>query len=149
MDRPEIALHQMIGDITGKQVRFVRLVTNSLLIYIECEPPAEAGFTLWFEPTWHIGCDRGVLLGSRQAQVEDNESLAKLSDLAGQLIGRVVERIEIDPLSHDMNVRFSDGYWAKTFVSDPTDDHSWDISDNAQRLVLEASPTTFARRERH
>jgi hypothetical protein len=54
-------------------VSYRRLAANSLLIYIDCEPGDKQGLTIWFEPTWQFCGPQVPLVGSRQAQIDDEE----------------------------------------------------------------------------
>jgi hypothetical protein len=146
-ENAQVVLGEFAARIIGKKVGFTRLAANSLIVYIDCEPPAETGFSLWFEPTWHIGCRKGVLLGSRQAQAEDESTHAELGSLAGQLVGKNVESIEINSITHDIRVRFTEAYWVSSFVSDPADEDIWDIRDNSKKLAVVATPTRYFLRE--
>jgi hypothetical protein len=126
--------------LVGHRVSFTRLAANSLLIYIDCKPNENKGLTLWFEPTWHFGSLRGVLLGSRQAQVQDKKTHTLVAEPLNQLHGRAIEKVSVEDITFDLHISFEDGYWIKTFVSDPDEDESWHIRDNAKRLKLVASP---------
>lgn len=65
-------LIEIIQSIQDRQVRFVRLAGNSLLIYCDCEPgDLNQGFSIWLEPTWHFKNTERVITGSREAQTED------------------------------------------------------------------------------
>jgi hypothetical protein len=61
-----------------------------------------------------------------------------LNLLVKQLLGRQVEQVSVDALTNDIAVRFSGGYWVRTFVSDPTDD-SWYFRDRQSREVITGS----------
>jgi hypothetical protein len=97
----------------------------------------------WFEPTWHICCDSAVVLGSRQAQIEDKDAHNQLNKLAAELNGRAIENAALDAVSHDIELRFSGGYALRTFVTDPADEEIWYIRDNATKLVAGANPNNY------
>ena len=56
------------------------------------------------------------------------------------LLHKQIERISVENLSGDIDVRFSGGYWVKTFASDPNDDESWYIRDRRAGLIIRGSP---------
>ena len=43
-------------------------------------------------------------------------------------------------MTNDLVVAVDGGYEFRTFVSDPTDDHSWHIADNVQQVSIYGSP---------
>lgn len=102
----------------------------------------------WFEPTWHVGCATGVVLGSRQAQVEDKDAHAQLDVLAAQLNGHTIESADLDSITHDIQLRFSGGYWLRTFAADPADEESWYIRDNGKQLGRGSEPEELLRQRR-
>ncbi|MCZ6611458.1 MAG: hypothetical protein O6941_02390 [Planctomycetota bacterium] len=122
----------------------MRLATNSLLLYLECEPgKLEGGYIVWFEPTWHVVGPQGVLAGSRQAQ--EDEELGRINEkLAAALEGRGIRAIEIESPSNDLVMELEGDYIARIFLSDPTDDEIWHVADNRRRLTLYASPCGFS-----
>ena len=136
-EQPELVLQDFRHRLIGHPVTFVRLAANSLLVYIDSEPGSVTGLTFWFEPTWHLVGPTGVLLGSRQSQIEDAEAHSKLSDMTLGLFDKKVEEISVVPLTYDLHVVLEGAYSITTFVSDPTDDESWHIRDNhtGRRLV--------------
>lgn len=129
--------------IKGKRVSSARLALNSFVIDVEWEARHAKELWLWFEPTWHIGCPTGIVLGSRQAQVEDKDSRAQLDKVAAQLDGRCIEAADLDAITHDIQLRFSGGYWLRTFVSDPADEEIWYIRDNGKGVIVGASPAGY------
>ncbi len=135
-ERPEHVLQDFRHRLIGRPVKFVRLAANSLLVYVDSEPGSATGLTFWFEPTWHLVGPTGVLLGSRQAQVEDPDARSKLSDLTANLFEKKVEELSVVPLTHDLHVFFEGSYSIKTFVSDPVDNESWHIRDNKTKHRL-------------
>jgi hypothetical protein len=126
--------------IAGRRVREASLFANSLRVCIECEFGDRIGLFLWFDPVWHLGCPKGILIGSRQAQVEERDAHAALNLLVQELLGREVEHVTVDALTAEIDVRFSGGYWVKTFVNDPTDDMNWYFWDKQKNLVVTGSP---------
>jgi hypothetical protein len=103
----------------------------------------EEGLYFWFEPTWHVGCATGVVLGSRQAQVESETEQNQLGEVAATLIGREIESADLDSITHDIQLRFSGGYWLKNFVSDPVDEESWYIRDSGKKLIARANSQNY------
>ena len=62
-----------------------------------------------------------------------------MNALVKKLVGQAIERVSVEPLTNDIDVRFSDGYWIKTFVSDPTADENWYIRDCESNEVVTGS----------
>jgi hypothetical protein len=137
-----------VQSLLGRRVSYASLFLNSLRVCIDRELGEKAGFFLWLEPIWHLGSGKGVLVGSRQAQTEEHEAHAALNLLVEQILGKHVESVSIEVLTNDIDVRFSDGYWVRTFVSDATDDESWYLWDCQSDWVVTGSPKGL-RLEKH
>ena len=75
----ETYFNHLRANLVNHKVSYTRLAANSLLIYVECEPGDKKGVTIWFEPTWHFCGVEGVLIGSRQAQMDDESRTKKPS----------------------------------------------------------------------
>jgi hypothetical protein len=119
-----------------------------LLIYLGGKPADDCTVRFWLEPTWHLVGPRGVLVGSRQAQVEGKEALSRVGEPLNQLDGKVLHEISIEQLTFDLRLTFDDGYLISTFASDPTDDESWYVKDNASKIYIVASPAGLRIEER-
>jgi hypothetical protein len=133
------------GALLGRPITFTRLAANSLILYVDCQPGDEGGLAIWFEPTWHMSSPKGVLVGSRQAQGKGEQGATKEElDEGGAplrvLHGLPITAIEVDPRTNDLTLMVGGEYLVRTFVSDPTDDHSWHIRDNAKLLSVYGSP---------
>ena len=141
-------LEHLRGRLEGHIVSSTRLAANSLLIYVECRPGDKKGVTIWFEPTWHFCGAEGVLLGSRQAQMddepEDEEAFYRLAEPLRVLEGKKIESVVVEPRTFDLHLFFERDYWVKTFVADPTDEQSWHIRENATAQRLKGSPKGIA-----
>jgi hypothetical protein len=133
------ALADFIRRLVEHRISHSSLLLNSLRVCIDRQLQENAGFFLWFEPVWHLGNPSGVLVGSRQAQVEERDAHAALNSLVEELVGRRIERVTIEPLTNDIDVRFSDGWWIRTFVSDPTAEENWYIRDCQSNEVVTGS----------
>lgn len=133
--KPEQFLARLIEHLVGRRVSYRRLACDSLLVY-------KAGATIWFEPPWHFRGPQGVLVGSNQAAraADAQETLDAVASLMDVLDERTIVQIVVEPLTHDLTVTFEGGYSIKTFVSDPTDDESWHIRENATGARLKGSP---------
>ena len=138
--------------LIGQLISFTRLAANSLILYVDSQPGDARGFTIWFEPTWHLSSSKGVLLGSRQAQgngeqgggeQELNQVGAPLRALAGQTISA----IDVEPRTNDLTLAIGSEYLVRTFVADATDDHSWHIRDLKQNMSVYGSPCGLEVRE--
>ncbi len=131
--------------LIGRRITFTRLAANSLILYIDGQPSDERGFAVWFEPTWHMSSFKGVLVGSRQAQGTGEagatkEELDRVGVPLKSLIGLPVTAIELDERSNDLTLTVGGEYLVRTFVADPTDDHSWHIRDVEKLLSVYGSP---------
>jgi hypothetical protein len=136
------------GRLIGQRVTLCRLAANSLLIYVGCEPGEEKGLTLWFEPTWHFCGPGRPLVGSRQAQIDDDEPdekavMGRIAEPLQQIVGKRIDAIAVERRTFDIAVYFEGDYWVKTFVADPNDDHLWHIRDNAISRSLYCSTEGF------
>ena len=125
--------------LIGHKVSYASLFPNSLRICIDRQLEENTGLFLWFEPVWHLGSLNGVLVGSRQAQVEERDAHAALNLLVQELIGRQIEHVCVEALTNDIDVRFSGGYWVRTFVSDPEADENWYFRDCQSNVVVTGS----------
>jgi hypothetical protein len=134
--------------LLGRPVSYVSLFGNSIRICVGRKLEEKIGFFLWFEPVWHLGSSNGILVGSRQAQTDERDAHAALNLSVQEILGRDIEHIAVDRLTTDIDVRFSGGYWIRTFVSDPTDDESWYIRDCQSDLIVTGSPKGLGLEER-
>jgi hypothetical protein len=135
----QLVFNDFVQWLKRRKVEAAELFLNSLRICIEGQFGEDTGLFLWFDPVWHLGSPKGVLLGSRQAQTEDRDERGALNSFVQELLGREVERVSVDALTSDIDVRFSDGYWVRTFVSDPTADMNWYFRDRQKKLVVTGS----------
>jgi hypothetical protein len=134
--------------LIGREIQAASLFLNSLRLCVGCEFGQKAGLFLYFDPVWHLGGPKGVFVGSRQAQVEERDAHAALDLLVQELLRKKIERVSVDALTGDIDVRFSGGFWVRTFVSDPTDDENWYIWDKQKNLVVTGSATGLQLEER-
>jgi hypothetical protein len=131
--------NEFIRWLKGRKVEAADLFLNSLRLCIEGQFGEDTGLFVWFDPVWHLGGPKGVLVGSRQAQAEDRDVRGALNSLVQQLLGREVERVSIDALTSDIDIRFSNGFWVRTFVSDPTAEMNWYFRDRQRKLTVTGS----------
>lgn len=140
---PEERLTVLRDQLLGQRVTDRQLAGNSLSLWIEHVPGdgGRRGWTLWLEPSWHVvGPDR-VLAGSMQAQDEEEDSGWKaVCDAADGLVGRTIDRLEVEAITGDIIVGLSGGVTARTFASDPRETLHWRIKDKVSRASLEGSP---------
>jgi hypothetical protein len=150
--KPETLWDELQSKVVGHAVTFRRLAANSLLLYVDNQPGDRTGVTFWLEPTWHVRAPGSVLVGSRQAQFEDEaqeeEGLPRIGALLDVLLGREIEAVSLEPETFDLTVKLAGGYVVKTFVSNATDEESWHIRDNATGAVLYGSPGGLSVREK-
>jgi hypothetical protein len=132
--------NDFVRSLLGRHVSYVSLFLNSLRVCVDRKLGERTGFFLWFEPVWHLGSPNGILVGSRQAETDERDAHAALDLLVQEILGRQVERIAVEALTSDIDVRFSGGYWVRTFVSDPTGDESWYFRDCQSDMVVTGSP---------
>jgi hypothetical protein len=138
-------LERFRHEIIGRNISFVRLALNSLLLYVECEPDDEHGYILWLEPTWHVSTPKGIVAGSRQAQgAGDNgptaEELGKVGGAIREvLLNQQITVFQVDERSRDLALTVANENYARTFVADPNDDHIWHIKENSTGLKIYAS----------
>ena len=117
----------------GRRVTFVRLACNSLLVYLECEPGDDRGHVVWLEPTWSLSSPDALVVGSRQAQVDEGpngaEDLARVGDLIrGRLLGRRLESVRLEAPTFDIDLTFEGGYRLRTFAADAGDEDNWHVT---------------------
>jgi hypothetical protein len=136
---PQSAFDDFVRRLIGHKVSYASLFLNSLRICVDRQLEESTGFFLWFEPVWHLGSLEGILVGSRQAQVEEPDAHAALNLLVQALVGREIESICVEALTNDIAVRFSGGYWVRTFVSDPEADENWYVRDCQSNVVVTGS----------
>jgi hypothetical protein len=132
-------LEEFAQSLKGRNVSYASLFLNSLRVCVDRQLTEKKGFFLWFEPAWHLGNPEGVLVGSRQAQTEERDAHAALNVLVERLVGRQIERVSVEDLTNDIDVRFSGGYWVRTFVSDPLAEEDWYVRDCESSVVVTAS----------
>jgi hypothetical protein len=140
LEDAQSSFNGFVQSLSGRRVSYASLFLNSLRVCIDRELGEKAGFFLWFEPAWQLGNPDGILVGSRQAQSESSGARVSLNILVKEILGKQIEHVSIEALTNDIDVRFSGGFWIKTFVSDPSDDESWYIRDCQSGLVVTGSP---------
>ncbi|OAB38589.1 hypothetical protein PMSD_06115 [Paenibacillus macquariensis subsp. defensor] len=128
----------IIYSLIGKTINFTRLAGNSLIIYLDCIPGEDKGYSIWLEPTWHLHDESKVIIGSRQLQIEDEKELVLISKPLNDLILKQIKGIEINSISKDLTV-IIDQYYLKSFVADPTDEYIWQIRDIGNKKMIEAN----------
>lgn len=134
--------------LIGREIKAASLFLNSLRLCVGGEFGQKVGLFLYFDPVWHLGGPKGILTGSRQAQVEERDAHVALNLLVQELLGKKVQRVSVDPLTIDIDIEFSGGYWVRTFVSDPTDDENWYIRDRQNNIVVTGSAKGLLLKER-
>lgn len=137
---PQSVFNGFVQWLHGREIQAASLFLNSLRLCVGCEFGEKGGLFLYLDPVWHLGGPEGVLVGSRQAQVEERDAHAALNLLVQPLLGKTVTSVSIEALTFDIDVRLSSGYWVRTFVSDPTDDENWYIWDKQKDLTVTGSP---------
>jgi hypothetical protein len=138
-DDAQIVFQDFVRRLIGHKASYASLFLNSLRVCVDRQLEESTGLFLWFEPAWHLGSSNGVLVGSRQAQVEERDAHAALNLVVERLVGTQIENVEVEPLTNDIRVQFSGGCWIKTFVSDPEADENWYIRDCKSNQVITGS----------
>jgi hypothetical protein len=138
---PETFFLELRDRIVGRRISRRRLAGNSLLVYVDAQPGEATGVTLWFEPTWHLRGPDTVLAGSRQAQHDSdaensNAGFELVADAVDALNDRRVTDLAMEAITGDLFLSLEGGFLLRTFVSDPTDDELWHISDNVSHTRL-------------
>ncbi|TCZ79371.1 hypothetical protein E0485_05785 [Paenibacillus albiflavus] len=134
--------------IQNRVVQFIRLAGNSLIIYCECEPGnKDHGYSIWLEPTWHFRNNEHVITGSREAQTEDEQEHFNISEQFKILYFKSIKRVTIEPITNDLEIEFDEGYFIRTFVSDPNDEESWHIRDYYKQIKVIGNPKSIEYRE--
>jgi hypothetical protein len=131
--------NDFVHRLVGRKVSYASLLLNSLRICVDRQLNEKSGFFLWFEPVWHLGSPEGILVGSRQAQTEECDAHAALNVLVERLVTRQIEHVSVEDFTNDIDVRFSGGYWVRTFVSDPLADEDWYVRDCESNVVVTGS----------
>jgi hypothetical protein len=145
---PDALFEEFRERLLGQQVTDRQLAGNSLSVWIASVPNQPAGYTVWFEPSWHVRGPGCVLAGSRQAQDEDGPAgWQAVSAAIDTLVGRVVEDIRRDAVSGDLELVLSGGVRVRSFVTDPRDEDLWRIRDLARKRELRGSPSGVASHE--
>lgn len=144
-DDAQLVFYSFVQRLIGHEVSYASLFLNSLRICVDRQLQESTGLFLWFDPVWHLGSSNGVLVGSRQAQVEDRNAHATLNVVVQELVGRQIEDIKVEALTNDIYVRFSGGYWVRTFVSDPEAEENWYVRDCKSNQVVSGSSRALRR----
>jgi hypothetical protein len=142
-DDAQFVFHDFVRRLIGHKVSYASLFLNSLRICVDRQLKESTGLFLWFDPVWHLGSSNGVLVGSRQAQVEERNAHAALNLVVEELVGRQIEDVKVEALTNDLDVRFSGGYWVRTFVSDPEADENWYVRDCKSNQVVSGSSSAL------
>jgi len=109
---PEGQFATLRDRLVGRPVTDRQLAGNTLSLWVDHVPGdgGRRGWTVWLEPTWNVvGPDR-VLAGSMQAQDEEEDSgWQAVAEAADGLVGRAVERLEVEAVTGDLIVGLSGG----------------------------------------
>lgn len=131
----------ILQQLERKQVTLVRLAGNSLILYLDCKPgDKNNGSILWLEPTWHFRSSEMIISGSREAQTDDETEHNTIADKLNRLVYKSIDYIIVETGSNDLIIKFDDDLFLKTFVSNPTDEKSWSITDNVQKIKIIGNP---------
>ncbi|WP_091073089.1 hypothetical protein [Paenibacillus sp. NFR01] len=137
-------IQKILQSILNRPVQFVRLAGNSLILYLDCEPgDLKEGYSIWLEPTWHFRNNIEVITGSRAAQTEDEQEHFKISELFKQLFSKPIKRLTIEPITNDLQIEIDEEINIRTFVSDPSDEESWQIRDYIKGIRIIGNPRTI------
>lgn len=143
---PHAAFLDLRGRMLGRQIVHKRLFLRTLQLYLEPEPGTELGLEVWCEPEWHLVGRDGVIAGSGtiafDPESEDPDALQRLVSKATDVLrGCLVEDVEVDPLTFELEIRLGGGLAVRTFVSDPTEPEQWLLRDPSAEIWLRGTPT--------
>jgi hypothetical protein len=132
---PDERFSELRSEIVGKDVTDRQLAGNSLSLWVNMVPGGGGtGWTLWFEPSWHVVNAERVLAGSMQASDEDDETgFHAVTEAIDLLVGHKVEGVEVEPVTGDLLVYLSAGIKVRSFTSDPREMFHWRINDYGRR----------------
>ncbi len=145
MDAPE-QFREIAAQLVGRRVASVRMVLYTLKVEVQPIDTDPRPLQVWFEPSWQLRTATRLLTGSGAIESPDDygdddevhrasETVRRVSDHAQPLLGQTIERIELDPMTFELCVTFSNGFVGRTFASDPESTLIWVLSD---------CPRTFA-----
>src|SRR5262245_42440513 len=126
---PEGQLASLREQLIGQVITDRQLAGNSLSIWVNLRPgDGDRGWTIWLDPSWHIvGPDR-VWTGSMQAGDDEEESgWQSVGQIVNALVGRTIERVEVEPVTGDLTVVLTGDVRVRTFASDPRETRHWRI----------------------
>jgi hypothetical protein len=147
MDPAEV-FEEFRSKIRGQLVTDRQLAGNSLSVWIATGADERVGYTVWFEPSWHVAGLQGVVAGSRQAQDQDEPSgWQAVSGAIQVLLGHEVEDLRRDPATGDLELVISNAHTVRSFVTDPRDDFLWCIRELATGRRLNGSPNGATKSE--
>ena len=139
---PEGQFTTLRDQIVGQVVTDRQLAGNSLSIWVNMVPgDGGRGWTIWLDPSWHILDADRVWAGSMQAGDEDEESgWREVTRIIGGLVGRTIERVEVEPVTGDLTVVLTGDVRVRTFASDPRETRHWCIKNHASGDAVVGSP---------
>lgn len=139
---PEGQFTTLRDQIVGQVVTDRQLAGNSLSIWVNKVPgDGDRGWTIWLDPSWHILDPDRVWAGSMQAGDDEEESGWKeVTKIINGLVGRAVERLEVEPVTGDLTVVLTGDVRVRTFAADPRETHHWRIKNHASGDAVVGSP---------
>lgn len=141
-------LNSELQKLVGQRVSFVRVATNSIIIYFFGEPGDDSVVSVFIDPTWRFQRNGKVVVGSYDLQMDKSdieskeyeEEFQRVAALTSGLRGALLESVDIDFDSSDIAMKFSDGQVVRNFANSAFDDEAWTYRNVAQDITADVSP---------
>ena len=142
---PQATFIELRERMLGRAIDFKRLFLRTLQLYLNPDPGKEQGMEIWCEPSWQLVGQEGVVAGSGtidfDPEAEDPDSWQRIVSQATDVLeGCLVEDVAVDARTFELEIRLSDGWAIRTFVSDPTEPEQWLLRAAASDLWVRGTP---------
>jgi hypothetical protein len=143
-------LNSELQKLVGETVSFVRVATNSIIIYFFGEPGSDSVVSVFIDPTWRFQRHGKVVVGSYDLQMDESdaeseeecrEEFQRMAALTHGLQGAALESVEIDFDSSDITMKFSDGQVVRNFANSAFVDEDWTYRNVALGIAADVSPS--------
>lgn len=144
---PADHFRDIAAQLIGRRVTSVWMVLYTLKIEVAPTDTDPRCLQIWLEPSWHVRSPERLLTGSGAIESPDDfgddaevarasATIERVSDDAQPLVGCTIERLQLDPVTFELCVAFSDGFVGRTFASDPASTLIWVLSDCPRSFAL-------------
>ena len=142
-------LNSELQKLVGETVSFVRVATNSIIIYFFGEPGDDSVVSVFLDPTWRFQRHGKVVVGSYDLQMDESdaesteeyrEEFQRMAALTHSLQGAALESVDIDFASSDITMNFSDGQVVRNFANSAFVDEDWTYRNVALGIAAYVSP---------